>query len=308
MRSSSHIVRWLCPAILFLVFQGCVEDQVQMVHLEFDSPVFQPALSLPADSARSVRLSLWGTRPTERSRQGYYDTGLRSGSWFPDTIPGPDGTGMYVVHRYTTGPFGTQRRFEDTEWHLPNYQIGAFFEVPLTPDSYIGFGGQASSSGSGRRWMLEGRISTDLPEKAPSIRLSAGVFYGKQDLSAAFIRQIDEGSPLVSWAHGTMATEGYFGEVVLGPPMRHAAVAPFLAITGVHQRLFTHGVPSPDPRFGTFIAREWFALWTFSPGIVLRLSPTTDLIVSPRIVYDTSIDVTKPTSFLLPIVQLNVRL
>ena len=279
-----------------------------MVYLEFDGPVFHPALSLPSDSARSPRLSAWITRPTERLRQGVYDTDEQSGTWLKDTIPGPEGVGEYIVGRHLSDNSGGHFRLEDTYWHLPQWQGGALLEYPLTPDSYIGIGGQVSTANSGIRWMLEGRLSTDLPAEAPNVRMSAGAFIGKHNLAAAFIRQVDGGTPLVSWAHGGMSTEGFFAEVVLGPPQRHAAVVPFLGITTVYQRLFTHGVPSPDPRFGTVVIREWFSLWTISPGLLIRLSSSTDLLISPRVVFDTSVDLTSPTSFALPLVQVNMRL
>lgn len=288
---------------------GCIDDEIDLVYLEFDSPVVQPALSLPADPEHSTRVSVWLSKPTVSRRDGFFDRNDdRSVKWTSDTIPGPQGVGSYVIQRRTSNYAGSVTRAPDTHWHLPSIQGGAQFEFALTNEAALGFGGQWASGPKGTTWLAEARMSTDLPAHAPQVRFSLGGFFGQHTVRAAYLRQVDHTAPLVSWTDGRQSTEGAFAELVLGPPPRNRDIAFFFGVSVVYQHLLTHAVPAPDPRVSTSVVDEYVTVWSLTLGLRVPLSASTDLILAPRLVIDQTIDVTTPTTFLMPHAQLNVRL
>jgi hypothetical protein len=287
---------------------GCVEDEIDMVYLEFNSPVAQPALSLPSDPEHSSRVSVWLSKPTVTRRDGFFDRDDdRNVAWTHDTIPGPGGIGTYVIQRRSPFTTGGISRSPDTHWHLPSIQGGAHFEFALTKDAAVGFGGQWASGPNGSTWLTEARLSTDLPAHAPQVRFSLGGFIGQHTVRAAYLRQVESSAPLVSWADGRQSTEGAFAELVLGPPPRNHDVAFFFGVSVVYQHLLTHAVPSPDSRLSTFVMDEYATVWSLTLGLRVPVSSSTDLILAPRLVIDQTIDVTSPSTFLMPHAQSNVR-
>ncbi|MCU0454430.1 MAG: hypothetical protein MUE68_12315 [Bacteroidetes bacterium] len=288
---------------------GCIDDEIDMVYLEFDSPVVQPALSLPADPDHSSRISFWLSKPVVTRRDGFFDRNDgRSVNWTHDTIAGPGGIGSYVIQRRTSHYQGPFTRLRDTHWDLPSIQGGGHFEFSVTNEVTLGFGGQWASGVNGTTWLAEARLSTDIAAEAPQARFSLGGFLGRHTVRAAYLRQVEESVPIVSWADGRQSTDGYFGELVLGPSAHHRGIAGFAGVTVVYQHLLTHAVPAPDPRVSTSIVNEWQTVWTLTMGLRVPLSAATDLIVAPRLVIDQTIETTYPATFLMPHVQVNVRL
>lgn len=308
MRWRTIVLSAIC-ALILLGHVGCIDDEIDLVYLEFDSPVVQPAISLPADPEHSTRLSVWLSKPTVARRDGYFDrSDDRNVNWTQDTIPGPGGVGSYSIQRRTSTYQGPVTRSPDTHWHLPSIQGGAHFEFALTNDATVGVGGQWSSGPRGTRWLTEARLSTDLPAHAPQVRFSLGGFIGLHTVRAAYLRQVENTAPLVSWADGRQSTEGAFAELVLGPPHRNRDVAFFFGVSVVYQHLLTHAVPAPDTRVSTLVMDEYATVWSLTLGLRVPVSSSTDLILAPRLVIDQTIDVTTPTTFLMPHAQLNVRL
>ena len=288
---------------------GCVKDQIDLVYLQFDTPVVQPTLSLPADTAREARFSLWVGRPSVRTREGVFHRDVRTGvTWQADTIPGPNGVGSYPVQRRDPTNSGWLGKSADTHWDLPDMQGGVLLDLPFTDEASLGLGMQGSIGPTESRWLAEGRLSTDYPVHAPSVRFSLGGFIGRHDVRAAYLRETDRGPTTVSWAVGEQWMDGFFAELVLAPTIRRSQFEPFLAFGLVSQRLLTHGVPSTDSRFGTVIMREWSTLWSITLGFRVQVSPSADLLLAPRLIIDSSLDLTDPTTFLLPVVQFNIQL
>jgi hypothetical protein len=288
---------------------GCVDDEIDLVYLEFNSPVVQPALSLPSDPEHSSRVSVWLSKPTVTCRDGFFDRNDDSNvAWTHDTIPGPGGVGTYVIQRRSPFITGRISRSPDTHWDLPSIQGGAQFEFALTKDAAVGLGGQWASGPKGSTWLAEARLSTDLPARAPQVQFSLGGFIGQHTVRAAYLRQVENTAPLVSWADGRQSTEGAFGELVLGPSPRNHDVAFFFGVTVAYQHLLTHAVPAPDNRVSTSVTDEYATVWSLTLGLRVPVSTSADLILAPRLVIDQTIDVTTPSTFLMPHVQLNVRL